>query len=64
MVTFGLITEGITDQIVIENILMGYYTYAVLHHPIYRQKYALNLTREFPRLPFYDDFHQWAAWGN
>jgi hypothetical protein len=25
MVTFGLITEGITDQIVIENILMGYF---------------------------------------
>ena len=40
-----------------------HYTYAVLHHPAYRQKYALNLKREFPRLPFYDDFHQWAAWG-
>jgi hypothetical protein len=25
MVTFGLITEGITDQIVIENILVGYF---------------------------------------
>jgi hypothetical protein len=25
MTTFGLITEGITDQIVIENILMGYF---------------------------------------
>jgi len=25
MVTIGLITEGITDQIVIENILMGYF---------------------------------------
>jgi hypothetical protein len=25
MVTFGLITEGITDQIVIENILIGYF---------------------------------------
>ncbi len=25
MVTFGLITEGITDQIVIENLLMGYF---------------------------------------
>jgi len=39
------------------------YTYAVLHHPAYRQKYALNLKREFPRLPFYEDFRQWAAWG-
>jgi len=35
----------------------------VLHNPAYRQKYAINLKREFPRLPFYDDFQQWAAWG-
>lgn len=40
-----------------------HYTYAVLHHPAYRQKYELNLKREFPRLPFYEDFRQWAAWG-
>ena len=39
------------------------YTYAVLHNPAYRQKYELNLKREFPRLPFYDDFHQWVGWG-
>ena len=31
--------------------------------PHYRTKYELNLKREFPRLPFYEDFHQWAAWG-
>ena len=40
-----------------------HYTYAVLHHPAYRQKYRHNLTREFPRLPFYADFRQWALWG-
>jgi predicted helicase len=40
-----------------------HYTYAVLHNPVYRQKYELNLKREFPRLPFYDDFHQWVNWG-
>src|SRR5205085_4930792 len=40
-----------------------HYTYAVLHHPAYRQKYELNLKREFPRLPFYADFWQWVAWG-
>jgi predicted helicase len=40
-----------------------HYTYAVLHHPAYRKKYELNLKREFPRIPFYDDFHQWATWG-
>ncbi|MFN4256676.1 MAG: type ISP restriction/modification enzyme [Saprospiraceae bacterium] len=39
------------------------YTYAVLHCPAYRKKYELNLRREFPRLPLYDDFWQWAAWG-
>ena len=37
--------------------------YAVLHHPAYREKYALNLKREFPRIPFYADFWQWANWG-
>jgi predicted helicase len=44
-----------------ENIF--HYTYAVLHHPAYRDKYALNLKREFPRLPFYEDFPQWVDWG-
>ena len=44
-----------------ENIF--HYTYAVLHHPAYRTKYELNLKREFPRLPFYPDFHQWTTWG-
>ena len=40
-----------------------HYVYAVLHHPAYRAKYAINLKREFPRLPFYPDFKQWAQWG-
>ena len=44
-----------------ENIF--HYTYAVLHHPAYRTKYELNLKRDFPRLPFYPDFHQWTTWG-
>jgi predicted helicase len=35
----------------------------VLHDPAYRKKYALNLKREFPRIPFYPDFAQWVAWG-
>jgi predicted helicase len=39
------------------------YSYAILHNPAYRKKYELNLKREFPRLPFYEDFRQWAAWG-
>ena len=40
-----------------------HYTYGVLHDPIYREKYALNLKRDFPRLPFYADFWSWAEWG-
>jgi predicted helicase len=40
-----------------------HYCYAVLHNPAYREKYAQNLRREFPRIPFYADFWQWAAWG-
>ena len=36
------------------------YTYAVLHDPVYRQEYAVDLLREFPRLPLYRDFHHWA----
>ena len=39
------------------------YCYAVLHDPVYRETYALNLKREFPRIPFYPDFARWAAWG-
>jgi predicted helicase len=40
-----------------------HYVYGVLHDPIYREKYALNLKREFPRIPFYADFWTWAGWG-
>ena len=29
-----------------------HYVYAVLHHPEYRQRYAANLRRELPRIPF------------
>ena len=39
------------------------YTYAVLHDPAYREEYAVDLLREFPRLPFYRDFHRWAEMG-
>ncbi len=49
--------DGITKEAIF------HYCYAVLHDPLYREKYALNLKREFPRIPFYADFWQWAAWG-
>ena len=37
-----------------------HYVYAVLHDPVYREKYSLK--REFPRIPFYPELRQWAAW--
>ncbi len=40
-----------------------HYVYGVLHDPVYREKYVLNLKRGFPRIPFYEDFWQWADWG-
>ncbi len=44
-----------------------HYVYAVLHDPVYREKYALNLKREFPRIPLHGstraDFWRWAGWG-
>ena len=39
-------------------------TYAVLHHPEYRSRYAANLKRELPRIPFVPEFHQYAETGH
>ena len=39
------------------------YTYAVLHDPVYRHDYRVDLLREFPRLPLYRDFDLWAKMG-
>ena len=39
------------------------YTYAVLHDPVYRHDYAVDLTQELPRLPLYHDFDTWARMG-
>ena len=39
------------------------YTYAVLHDPVYRHDYRIDLLREFPRLPLYHDFDHWAQIG-
>jgi predicted helicase len=35
----------------------------VLHHPGYREKFADNLKRELPRIPFAPDFHAFAEAG-
>ncbi len=49
--------EGITAEDIFA------YTYAVLHDPSYRQEYRVDLLREFPRLPFYQDFPVWKQMG-
>ena len=49
------------DLITAEHIFA--YSYAVLHDPVYRGKYAVDLLREFPRLPLYQDFGLWAGMG-
>lgn len=40
-----------------------YYVYALLHHPEYRTRYAANLKRELPRIPFAPNFAQYAHIG-
>jgi len=44
-----------------------HYVYAVLQDPLYRETYAQNLKREFPRIPLYGEtdasFWQWSGWG-
>jgi predicted helicase len=40
-----------------------HYIYAVLHHPDYRTRFADNLKRELPRIPFAPDFIAFACAG-
>ncbi len=40
-----------------------HYTYALLHHPEYRTRYAANLKRELPRIPFAPDFTAYTRIG-
>jgi predicted helicase len=40
-----------------------HYVYAVLNNPNYILKYADDLRRNAPRIPYYKDFHKWAEWG-
>jgi predicted helicase len=55
-------TTKYTDKTINDEAIF-HYVYAVLHHPAYRKKYEINLKREFPRIPLYDHFWQWAKWG-
>ena len=40
-----------------------HYTYGILHHPEYREKYQANLTRDLPHIPFAEDFWGFANAG-
>ena len=40
-----------------------YYVYGLLHHPGYREKFADNLKRELPRIPFAPDFQAFTSAG-
>lgn len=40
-----------------------HYVYSVLHHLQYREKYAANLRRELPRIPFAPDFRGFSEAG-
>lgn len=39
------------------------YVYGVLHSPVWRERFANDLTKELPRIPFADDFHAFADAG-
>ena len=49
------------ERITAEDVFV--YTYAVLHDPVYRHDYAVDLLREFPRLPLYHDWDAWVKMG-
>ena len=40
-----------------------HYNYALLHHPVYREKYEKNLKRDLPHIPFTEDFWGFAKAG-
>lgn len=39
------------------------YVYALLHHPRYRERYAADLKRQLPRIPYAPDFRAFAQAG-
>ena len=40
-----------------------HYVYALLHHPVYRERYQANLKRDLPRIPLASDFRAFAKAG-
>ena len=40
-----------------------HYTYALLHHPAYRDRYQMNLKRDLPHIPFAPEFWEFVEAG-
>ena len=40
-----------------------YYVYGLLHHPVYRSRYAIDLKRQLPRIPFAPRFRAFSQAG-
>ena len=40
-----------------------HYTYALLHHPVYRERYQVNLKRDLPHIPFAPEFWEFVEAG-
>ena len=40
-----------------------HYTYALLHHPTYRDRYRMNLKRDLPHIPFAPEFWEFVEAG-
>jgi predicted helicase len=57
----GLRQHYADESIIKEDVF--HYIYALLHHPGYRERYAANLKRELPRIPFARDFRAFAEAG-
>ena len=50
------------DQTISKRAIFNY-VYAMLHHPLYRDKFAQNLQKDLPRAPIAEDFWQCARIG-
>ena len=54
--------ESYNDNTITKDAIFDY-VYGVLHAPAYRKRFANDLVKELPRIPFAADFHTFAAAG-
>ena len=55
--------ESYNDNTITKDAIFDY-VYGVLHAPAYRKRFANDLVKELPRIPFAADFHAFAAAGH